>query len=165
MGLDTVKTSMRSILVAVPLFLLALPAAVDAAPRAAVELSVYPAAVDPVETPRAILTNTGDVLLAYGTPFKLERRTSHGWRWINRRQAWSMPRLFLEPGWSSRPERIGVWRKNPDFEQCPRSEPCCVRVVLRPGLYRVTKFLSSAAGNLTARGTFRVLEKPTGAAE
>lgn len=156
---------MRSILVVALVFVFVLPAAANGARRAAVELRVYPAAADPVETPRMVLVNTGDVSLTYGTAYKLERNARGGWRWINRRQAWRLPLLGLGPGQSSRPERIGVWRANPQFERCPRSEPCCIRVVLQPGLYRITRYFSSAAGNLRARGTFRVLEKPTGTAE
>jgi hypothetical protein len=132
---------------------------------AGVELRVYPAAVDFAETPHLVLVNTGDVVLEYGTPYKLERRTSHGWRWINRRQAWTMPLLFLEPGETSRPEPIAIYRVNPKA-RCPDSlEPCCLRVPLRPALYRVTKGFTFGARHLTARATFRVLDKPTGTAE
>ena len=144
--------------------MLALPADAGVS-TAAVELRVYPGAVDPAEIPHFLLVNTGEVGLTYGTSYKLERRTTDGWRWINRRQGWRAPLLALMPGETTRPEAIGIVRPNAEFQRCPRSEPCCIRVVLRPGRYRVTKSFDSAVGTLTARGTFRVVDRPTGIAE
>jgi hypothetical protein len=155
----------KAILVLAVLVLAIAPAARAARSVAGVELRVYPAAGDVAETPRFVVVNTGDVTLGYGTPYKLERRRNDSWRWINRRQAWTLPLLSLEPGEVSRPEPIGIWRPNPNFERCPRSGPCCLRVVLRPGLYRVTKGFTFGARHVTARATFRVLDKPTGTAE
>jgi hypothetical protein len=156
---------MRAILAAALFVVLALPAEAAGTPRAAVELHVSSSAVDPAEIPRFTLVNTGDLGLAYGTPYRLERWKTEGWRWINRRQGWRAPLLGLSPGKTSRPEPIAIVRPNPAFERCPRSEPCCVRVVLRPGLYRVTKGFSSPLENITARDSFRIIEKPTGTAE
>ncbi len=155
------------------LLLLALPAGREAAASspatgkrpARVDLLVFPTGVDVGQAPRAVLINTGEVLIETNYVFRLERKTDDGWRWINRRQAWILPLLFLEPGETSRPVRIGIWRTNPDFERCPRSGPCCIRIVLRPGLYRVTKGARVGARQLIARSTFRVLDKRTGTAE
>lgn len=127
---------------------------------------MYPAAVDTVQAPRAILVNMGDVSVVFGYGYKLERQTPAGWRWINRSQAVPLVLLFLKPGESSGPERIGIYRTNPNASRCPRSsEPCCLRVVLRPGLYRVTKGVSFGQRHLTVRTTFRVFDKRTGTAE
>ena len=156
---------MKPILLLAALVLATASTASAARSVAGVELRVYPAAVDFTETPRLVLVNTGNVTLGYGTPYKLERRMSDRWRWINRRQAWTMPLLFLEPGETSRPEPIAIYRVNPKA-RCPdSSEPCCLRVPLRAGLYRVTKGFSSGSRHLIARATFRVLDKPTGTAE
>jgi hypothetical protein len=76
-----------------------------------------------------------------------------------------VPLLGLAPGRTSRPEPIGIWQTNPAYEHCPRSQPCCVRIILRPGLYRISKGFDSTAGSVTAHGTFRVIDKPTGATE
>jgi hypothetical protein len=155
----------KVILVLAALVLATAPAAAAARSAAGAELRVYPTAVDVADTPRFVLANTGAVSLSYGTPYKLERRTSDGWRWINRRQAWTLPLLSLAPGETSRPGPIAVYRVNPKA-RCPHSsEPCCLRVPLRPGLYRVTKGFSSGARQLIARATFRVFDKPTGTAE
>jgi hypothetical protein len=155
---------MRWILVPAAAFLLALPADARAS-SAAVELRVYPGAVEPAEIPHFLLVNTGDVGVAYGTPYKLERWTNGSWRWINRRQGWRAPLLGLAPGKTSRPEPIVISRPNPEFERCPQSQPCCIRVLLRPGLYRVTKSFDSAVGTLTAGARFRVVDRPTGIVE
>lgn len=164
---------MKPIPVVLVLLLLALPAGREAAASslatgkrtARVDLRVFPTAVDIAQAPRAVLVNTGEVTIEANYIFKLERKTDDGWRWINRRQGWILPLLFLEPGETSRPQRIGIWRTNPDFERCPRSEPCCIRIVLRPGLYRVTKGARVGARQLISGATFRVLDKPTGTAE
>jgi hypothetical protein len=130
--------------------------------KARVELRVIPTVVGITQVPRAVLVNSGALTVEYSHIFKLERKTIAGWRWINRRQAWILPLLFLRPGESSRPQPIGVWRVNPQASRCPRSpEPCCLRVVLRPGLYRVTKAAEIVTGGAGApqfvvRATFRV---------
>jgi hypothetical protein len=136
-----------------------------ASPRVPVELHVFPAAVDSVQAPRVVLVNTGDRSVSYGYGYKLERKTREGWRWINRRQASPLVILVLKPGKSAEPERIGIYRPNPKA-RCPHtSEPCCLRVPLRRGLYRVTKDVSLDARQLTVRATFRVLDRQTGTAE
>jgi hypothetical protein len=159
---------MKTIFVLAALLLVMAPTAAAARSgplRVGAELRIHPTAVDVAETAWFTLENTGDVGLAHSASYKLERWTAGGWRLINRRQGWPALLLGLAPGETSRPEPIGIVRLNPAFERCPRSEPCCVRVVLRPGLYRVTKSFDSAVGMLTARGTFRVVDRPTGTAE
>jgi hypothetical protein len=73
--------------------------AADLGQRAApVELRISPAVVEIKHMPRATLVNTGNATVQSSHIFKLERKTIAGWRWINRRQAWRLPVLFLEPG-------------------------------------------------------------------
>ena len=135
---------------------------------ARLELRVFPGAVHVNEVPRAILVNSGEATVQFGHPFQLERKTSAGWRWINRRQAWTLPLLFVEPGESSRAQEIGKWRMSPSPFPCsPGRPPCCVRVLLRPGLYRVTKGAKVVTADgrgrsLLVRATFRVNGKQAG---
>jgi hypothetical protein len=141
--------------------------AADLGQRAApVELRISPAVVEIKHMPRATLVNTGNATVQSSHIFKLERKTIAGWRWINRRQAWRLPVLFLEPGQGTHPQPIGIWRANPEVSRCPRAQrPCCIRVLLRPGLYRVTKAAELVTGrnrgrDLIVRATFRVVERP-----
>ena len=135
---------------------------------ARLELRIFPGAVGVDEVPQAALVNTGEVTLEFGHPFQLERKTSTGWRWINRRQAWTLPLLFLEPGESARAQQIGVWRMSSAASRCaPGRRPCCVRVLLRPGFYRVKKGAKVVSADdrgrtLLVRATFRVNGKPAG---
>jgi hypothetical protein len=135
---------------------------------ARLELRVFPGAVGVNEVPRAVLVNTGDVTVEFGHPFQLERKTSAGWRWINRGQAWTLPLLFVEPGESARAQQIGLWRMSSAASRCsPGLRPCYVRVLLRPGLYRVTKgakVVTADGGGRTllVRATFRVNGKQAG---
>ena len=125
------------------------------------ELRVYPTVVKPSEAPRATLVNTGGVALVSGYGYALARRTGKGWQWIKRHQGVILVLLFLEPGESTRPEPIGIYRPAPRRPRCARSGCVCIRVPLRPGLYRVTKGFGLAdkfdAAWLRARATFRVL--------
>jgi hypothetical protein len=148
------------------------PSGVDTAEigkrTARLELRVFPGAVSVNEVPRAILVNSGEVTVEFGHPFQLERKTSAGWRWINRRQAWTLPLLFVEPGESSRAQQIGMWRMRSSPSRCSSGRrPCCVRVLLQPGLYRVTKgakvVIPDGRGRtLVVRATFRVNGKQAG---
>jgi hypothetical protein len=130
--------------------------------KASVELHVYPAVVGITQVPRAVFINTGDLLDETGYGYRLERRTMSSWRWINRGQGVPAVLVFVEPGASTRPERVGIWRVNP-AARCQHSpEPCCIRVPLSPGLYRVTKGAVVAKGagrgdRLVARAKFRVV--------
>ncbi|HYY34416.1 MAG TPA: immunoglobulin-like domain-containing protein [Gaiellaceae bacterium] len=115
-----------------------------------VELRLEPSVVQSGESPRATLTNTGKVDLAYGVPFKLERKTESGWRWVNRRQAFILPLLLLHPGEASDPQPIELYGD----ESAP--------VKLEPGLYRVTKDAGPqdsypAGPTLVVRAEFRVV--------
>ncbi len=115
-----------------------------------VRLVVTPCRVAPGEAPRLVLANTGNTTLGYSFPFKLEKKTASGWRWINRRQGFPIPLIYLQPGQRSDPERIAVYLKKP------------TPVRLRPGLYRVSKDLDLTAGKprpptITVSGRFRVV--------
>jgi hypothetical protein len=163
---------MRGAVLAATLLVLALPASAGPRPfeddsasagkrSPEAELHVYPTVVKPGEAPRAILVNTGDRALVSGYGYTLERRTSEGWRWINRHHGVILVLLFLEPGESTRPEPIGIYRPAPRRQRCDGSGCVCLRVPLRPGLYRVTKGFGLARKPdvdwRLARATFRVL--------
>ena len=124
-----------------------------AAPAAAVELRVYPGAVDAADAPDLVLLNDGRATVTYGLPFALDRWTGARWRWINRHQAWPLPLLFLEPGQRSLLQTVGVYG-------------AARRVVLPHGLYRVRKAVDLADGRSIVLGAaFRVFRRPTGLAE
>ena len=163
---------MRGAVLAATLLVLAVPPSAAARPleddlapvgkrSPGAELRVYPTVVKPGEAPRATLVNTGDAALVSGYGYTLERRTSEGWRWINRHQGVILVLLFLEPGESTRPEPVGIYRPAPRRPGCRGPGCVCIRVPLRPGLYRVTKGFGPArkpdAASLRARATFRVL--------
>jgi hypothetical protein len=112
-------------------------------------MEIAPCKVVPGEEPSAILTNIGRGRLGYGPGFRLEKRIDHGWRWINKRQAFELPLLYLRPKEQSEPEPIAVYFAKPD------------PVELEPGLYRVGKGVLLAPGQprppaMTVRATFRV---------
>jgi hypothetical protein len=163
---------MRGAVLAATLLVLAVPPSAGARPLAddsapagkgspGATLHVYPTVVKPGEAPRATLVNTGDMALVSGYGYTLERRTSAGWRWINRHQGVILVLLFLEPGESTRLEPVGIYRPAPRRQRCNGSGCVCIRMPLRPGLYRVTKGFGLArkpdADWRLARATFRVL--------
>ena len=99
--------------------------------------------------PEAVLVNVGDGELGHGPGFQLELRTKQGWRWVNRRQGFSLPLFYLRPGERSNPESLAVYFDEPD------------PVPLRPGLYRVTKSVDLTPGRprpptIAVSTTFRV---------
>jgi hypothetical protein len=104
--------------------------------RKRVRMEVYPCRVDEDDVSRLVLTNTGEGWLGYTFGFKLEKKTSEGWRWINRRQAFPLPLILLRVGQQSGPERIEVYFSKPRPER------------LTPGRYRVTKGLDLTPGKL-----------------
>jgi hypothetical protein len=109
------------------------PVATDVASASAgnrtarVELRLEPSSVHSGEAPKLTLTNTGKVNLVYGVPFKLERKTDSGWKWVNREQAFILPLLLLRPGETGDPQPVEVYGSEPTPVELP------------PGLYRVTK--------------------------
>jgi hypothetical protein len=117
---------------------------------ASVELRLEPSVVQSGESPQVTLTNTSKVDLVYGVPFKLERRTKSGWRWVNRRQAFILPLLVLHPGEISDLQPVEVFGDEQGS------------VNLEPGLYRVTKDAGlegsyPAGPTLRVRAEFRVV--------
>lgn len=95
---------------------------------------VTPCRVVPGEPPRAVLENIGNATVGYGPGFKLEKRTDEGWRWINRRQAFTLPLFYLRPGETGKPEVLAVYLESP--------KP----MALEPAMYRVTKGLQPTPG-------------------
>lgn len=116
----------------------------------AIRLRIAPCRVVVGGAPKAVLINIGDGELGYGLGFKLERRTSEGWHWVNKRQAFRLPLFYLAPGERSDPESLAVYFNKP--------EP----IELRPGLYRVTNGVDLAPGRprpptMEVKATFRVV--------
>jgi hypothetical protein len=114
-----------------------------------VRIEITPCKVAPGEAPVAILRNIGSGRLGYGPGFRLEKKTDHGWRWINKRQAFPLPLFYLHSGEQSDPEPIAVY-----FAKLQAVE-------LEPGLYRVAKGVQLAPGQprppaMTVHATFRV---------
>jgi soluble lytic murein transglycosylase-like protein len=54
--------------------------------------------VEAGDTLQLTIENTGDRRLEYGVSYMLERRTDHGWRWINLDQAFVLVLQMLEAG-------------------------------------------------------------------
>jgi hypothetical protein len=106
---------------------------VDGEPRR-VRIEIVPCRSVSGEAPRAVLTNIGETQVGYGPGFKLERRIDGRWLWVNRRQAFTLPLFYLDPGEESEQERLTVYFDSPD------------PVELEPGLYRVTKSLQLTPG-------------------
>jgi hypothetical protein len=115
----------------------------------AVRVRVRPCTVSLGEAPTALLKNVGEGELGYGFGFKLERKTTEGWRWVNRRQAFRLPLFHLPPGVRSDPESLAVYYDEPTPIELPA------------GWYRVTKTVTLAPGEprppvMGVRVTFRV---------
>jgi hypothetical protein len=118
-----------------------------------VRLVVRPCRVAPGETAKLVLINDGEATLGHSFGFSLEKRTTAGWRWINKRQAFPLPLFYLRPGKKSEPEPIAVYFDKPTPLQ------------LSPGLYRVTKDLDLAPGTprpptMTVRSRLQVIDSP-----
>jgi hypothetical protein len=114
-----------------------------------VQIVVTPCRVVSGETPRTVLTNLGKTQVGYGPGFKLDRRVNGRWRWINRRQGFTLPLFYLEPGEKGEPESLAVYLGSPD------------PVELSPGHYRVTKGVQLAPGKprpptMNLRVNFRI---------
>ena len=114
-----------------------------------VRLEIRPCPSKTTSAPKLFLINIGGGRLGYGPGFKLERKTDDGWRWVNRRQAFELPLIYLPPGATSKPEPIEVYLGRP--------QP----VELKPGTYRVTKTLQLTPGKarpptMAVRATFRL---------
>ena len=115
-----------------------------------VRLRIVPCTIVSGRAPKAVLVNIGEGELGHSFGFKLERRTAEGWRWINRRQGFPLPLIYLRPDERSDPESLAVY-----FDE-PRP------IVLRPGLYRVAKSVDLAPGTprpptMSVTATFRVV--------
>jgi hypothetical protein len=121
----------------------------DGEPRR-VRIEVDPCRVSSTETAHLVLENLGNTTVGYDPSFKLEKKTPTGWRWINRRQAFPLPLVYLEPRHRSDPHAIEV-----NFES---STP----VPLDPGVYRVTKAIDLTPGearppSMAVSARFRVI--------
>lgn len=106
---------------------------VDGKPRR-IRIEVDPCRVSSTETAYLVLENVGSATVGYDPSFKLEKKSPTGWRWVNRRQAFPLPLIYLEPRQRSDPQAIEV-----NFES-PTSVP------LDPGVYRVTKGIDLTPG-------------------
>jgi hypothetical protein len=106
---------------------------VDGKPRR-VRIEVDPCRVSSTETAYLVLENIGNITVGYDPSFKLEKKTPAGWRWINRRQAFTQPLFYLEPRERSDPLAIEVISDSP------------TAVPLDPGVYRVTKGIDLTPG-------------------
>ena len=114
-----------------------------------VRLEIRPCPSDSASTPKLVLINTGEGRLGFGPGFKLERKQGQGWRWVNRRQAFHLPLIYLPQGTTSKPEPIEVYIDKP--------KP----LELKPGIYRVSKTLQLTPGKMrpptmTVRATFKL---------
>jgi hypothetical protein len=124
-------------------------ATVNGKPRR-VRIEVTPCRVGFGEAARAVLTNIGETEVGYGPGFKLERKTDDRWRWINRRQAFTLPLFYLSPGERGEPEALAVYFDSP--------KP----VELNTGLYRITKTVQLTPGKprpptMKVRVNFRIV--------
>jgi hypothetical protein len=125
---------------------------VDGKPRK-VHMEVTPCRVPSKETPQLALENVGKSTVGYAPAFTLEKKTRGGWRWINRRQAFTEPLFYLEPGERSDPQPIAVYLSSP--------KP----IPLHPGVYRVTKGIDLTPGEprpptMAVSARFRVVGQP-----
>ena len=104
---------------------------------AAVKLDRKDAA--PGDTLQLTIENTGDRRLEYGVSYMLERRTDHGWRWINLDQAFVLVLQVLEAGETEHQEI-----------DLPRD--------LKPDTYRIRKAFTGRPGEQKLRraAEFRV---------
>jgi hypothetical protein len=118
--------------------------------RRKVRIELAPCRVSPGEAPTLRLENTGTTTIGYGPGFKLEKETDAGWRWVNKRQAFTLPLVYLKPGDRSDPEEVAVYLGKP--------EP----IPLDPGVYRITKSVDLTPGKprpprMSVSTQFRVL--------
>jgi hypothetical protein len=111
-----------------------------------VRLEVSPCVVASGENPHIVLINDGPGTVSYNPPFKLERMTDSGWRWINRNQAFTLPLFGLGPGKRSGPESVAIYRGTPN------------PVELTPGVYRVSRGVGVSGSTVHLRVRFRVVE-------
>jgi hypothetical protein len=130
-------------------------ASVNGEPRR-VRIDVAPCRVRLGETPRTRLINIGRTEVGYGPGFKLERKVNGRWRWINRRQAFTLPLVNLEPGEKGESEPLAVYLGS--------AEP----LELKPGLYRATKSLQLTPGErrpptMEIQVSFRILKASSAA--
>jgi hypothetical protein len=121
----------------------------DGEPRR-IRIEVDPCRVSSTQTAHLVLENIGYTTVGYDPSFKLEKKTPSGWRWINRRQAFPLPLVYLEPRQRSDPQAIEVNFDSP------------TPVPLDPGVYRVTKAIDLIPGearppSMAVSARFRVI--------
>lgn len=88
----------------------------------------------PGETLELTIENRTSNRLEYGVAYRLERRTSDGWRWVNRDAAFILILKVIEPGHRDR-------------------EEIQLQDDLEPGRYRIVKEFDDPATQRTLRGT------------
>ena len=96
--------------------------------RGGVVLSLDPESPHAGETLTLTVENRTPSRLEYGVPYKLERRESDRWRWVNRDSAFVLPLRFVAAGKRER-EDIGL----PEH--------------LEPGRYRIVKSFRAPAAD------------------
>src|SRR5687768_5656519 len=106
--------------------------------EAKARLEIRPGRVGEGHLPSMTLMNVGETEFSYGLPFRLEIRTSDGWHWVNRHQAFNLPLLHLGPGERADSEKIGMYVDTPD------------PLPFAPGTYRVTRTVDIDAFDETA---------------
>ena len=114
-----------------------------------VTMEIRPCPGESSSAPELVLINTGEGRLGFGPGFKLERKEGQAWRWVNRRQAFHLPLIYLPQGETSKPEPIEVYIDKP--------KP----LAMKPGIYRVSKTLQLTPGKarpptMTVRATFKL---------
>ncbi len=97
-----------------------------------VVLSLDPDSPHPGETMTLTVENNTPTRLEYGVPYKLERRESGRWRWVNRDSAFILPLRF-----------VGAGKREHEDIRLPEH--------VDPGRYRIVK-------SFTAQATDRKLE-------
>jgi hypothetical protein len=127
----------------------------EAASVASAEYVVEPDRVELGETPKAILTNTGQTTLGYGNAYRLERWVAGRWGRVSEPKdpevycAFTEELLLMPPG-ETKSQSITV------CDSHGNDRP------LRVGLYRITKRLTDESSPsidewVTARARFRIV--------
>jgi Big-like domain-containing protein len=99
-----------------------------------VVLSLDPDSPHPGETMTLTVENRTRWRLEYGVPYKLERRESNRWRWVNRDSAFVLPLRF-----------VGAGKREHEDIRVPEH--------LDPGRYRIVKSFTAPATDRRLEGS------------